>query len=317
MDPTPFVRACNLTDVEKTGRGLGCTVYRATSPTSGTVALRIPRTTTVANVNDLNQDTRALLAQELAIYRYLGTFTTAINSSSPTAPSSSSSSSSSFSRPVPVPEPIALLDSANGQSAMLASFIEADDAPVPAAELGRILGQLHSLPPPPAEVLVPIAHEGCATALEVVASRLPRRYAELRRREPSLPALPSAATLAEQLAPLSRFPSRLLHMDFRVANLRAQRGRVMAVVDWENAMVGPAAIDLLRVLEIADPGGDFLQAYGGGVPDLQPGEDTVLRLDAAVMLALVFLSEAPDAELAKVRVARVRELVDQLEWTRD
>jgi len=106
-------------------------------------------------------------------------------------------------------------------------------------------------------------------------------------------------------------------MDFRVANLRAQRGRVMAVVDWENAMVGPAAIDLLRVLEIADPGGDFLQAYGGGVPDLQPGEDTVLRLDAAVMLALVFLSEAPDAELAKVRVARVRELVDQLEWTRD
>jgi aminoglycoside phosphotransferase (APT) family kinase protein len=90
-----------------------------------------------------------------------------------------------------------------------------------------------------------------------------------------------------------------LHLDVRVANLRC-RGRRAALVDWANALVGDPGLELARVTEFASiPGNGIdldgvLRGYGGHAGELAAAPAFALyRLDAALMLALVFRSEAP------------------------
>ena len=52
--------------------------------------------------------------------------------------------------------------------------------------------------------------------------------------------------------------------------------------------------------------GLFLQVDGG--PDVPAEVELLYRLDTAIMLAVVFLSEAPDPVAAARQVARVSEL---------
>jgi len=288
-DPTPFIRAAGLTDVAEAGAGLEFAVFRCRSPAGpGPLALRIPHSRIVANANDPHLDARALLAQELAIYGYLS------------------------GSAVPVPAPHGLLDAEAGACAMLASFVESDGSSPSPRELGRVLGALHALPPPPD--FVPVVCEG-GDALETIATRLPRRWGELAALVPGLPRLPDKKTLLCYLSSLRRFPPSLLHLDFRIANLRVEKGRITGVVDWENALLGPPAVELCRLRETAHPGDGFEDGYAETapeVPELSPMEEIVLRLDSAVMLALVFLSEAPHPDRGKTCLGKVRRLVERL-----
>jgi hypothetical protein len=89
---------------------------------------------------------------------------------------------------------------------------------------------------------------------------------------------------------------------------------IVAVTDWSNALVGPAAIDLYRVMELGKPGPSFLEAYSAVCPveEVMEVQEVLLRLDAAVMLSLVYLSEAPDPHLALVAIGRIRQLAGRL-----
>jgi hypothetical protein len=56
---------------------------------------------------------------------------------------------------------------------------------------------------------------------------------------------------------------------------------------------------------------DFLSGYGDSEAIEVPlREELLYRLDTAVMLALVFLSEAPNAGRAKAQIARVVSLCE-------
>lgn len=104
-------------------------------------------------------------------------------------------------------------------------------------------------------------------------------------------------------------------MDWRPANLRTRGGTIVGVIDWSNALIGPAVVELYRVLELESPGPEFVNSYtsvNGALPRVTEVEELFLRLDAALMLALVFLSEAPDLDAAKVRVESLLELVRRL-----
>jgi len=294
-DPAPFVRVAGLTDVTPAGAGLEFAVFRCRSPSgSGSLALRVPRYRTIANANDPHLDSRALLAQELAIYAHLS------------------------GSAVPVPTPRGLLeadDDADDEAAdvaMLASFVESDGSRPSPRELGRVLGALHALPPPAG--FVPVVHEG-GDALETIATRLPRRWGELAALVPRLPRLPDTKALLRHLSPLRRFPASLLHMDFRAANLLTGNGRIAGVVDWENALLGPPAVELCRLRETAHPGDGFEEGYAETaleVPSLSPAEETVLRLDAAVMLARMQLQMFLAASLGPVRRTKDKRLVPDL-----
>lgn len=112
-----------------------------------------------------------------------------------------------------------------------------------------------------------------------------------------LPALPSQERLAQVVS--GRPGDSLLHLDVRAANLRCVDGSVLAMLDWSNALVGDPALELARLTEFAalpENGLDLdaiLAGYGPAPATAHPSFQ-VYRLDAAVMLAVVFLFEAPD-----------------------
>ncbi len=292
-DPTPFARAANLTNVSAVASGLNFSVFRADSPDKGEVALRIPslHSETITNINDSSIPVLSLLLQETAIYDYL------------------------VESDVPSPLSYGVLE-AEGRIASLASFIPSDGSAPDPLDAGRVLARLHNLAPPKGLDLT-VQHD--VPIVDLLSTRLTARWASLSTFVPNLPSLPPRDRLVSFLRPLARFPDSLLHMDFRDANLRTREGRIIGVLDWENALIGPGVVDLMRVLEIG--GFDetiFRQGYAelrGAQMQLNVEEEVILRLDAAVMLALVFFSESPDAERAEQSVVRVRHLLSRLTET--
>lgn len=89
---------------------------------------------------------------------------------------------------------------------------------------------------------------------------------------------------------------------------------IVGVADFSNTLVGPPAVEIYRVLELLDPEEEFLSGYAEvkAASDVSQAGDLCLRLDAAVMITLVLLSEAPDPDLAERWIVRVRELYQGL-----
>ena len=281
-----FVAARGLEDVELVGSGLEFVVYRALDPVRGPVAVRVARQRHFRNANDPHVASRALLEQEFSLTRTL--------------------SERGF--PVARAHELVLGD----VDLLISELVEPDGTGFSSGEAGRLLATLHALAPPPD---LPVANGGLA-AEEQVRQRLIRRWGELQRRVPHLTEPPPEDVLRQALAcasPRSR-PS-LLHLDVRAANLARRHGRVVAFLDWSNAMVGPPLLELARAAEFARLPENELDmpalrrgyAEVAALPD-DPAAETVYRLDAALMLALVFTAEAPDQGRAAASVGRVRVL---------
>ena len=106
-------------------------------------------------------------------------------------------------------------------------------------------------------------------------------------------------------------PRSLLHMDLRPANILVRSGRPAAVLDWSNALVGDAALDLARAAEYGSLTAVALAAYGDhGAFSMTPGtpRQIVYRLDTAVMLSHVFVNGAPDQARARHYIQRTTDL---------
>ena len=92
----------------------------------------------------------------------------------------------------------------------------------------------------------------------------------------------------------------------------------MGLIDWTNAVIGEPALELARIAEYGSAPPGFFEAYQARRPMRASGARELLyRLDAAVMLAVVFLSEAPDPEQAAPRVSRVSQLAEGLRCALD
>ncbi|KAF4946429.1 hypothetical protein FGADI_11186 [Fusarium gaditjirri] len=286
-----FIRAENLNDVQIAGQGLECLVYKASSPSYGPVVLRMPRVKVYQNANDPNTDARDLIQQEMKIYKLLQ------------------------SGSVPVPKAYKYLEE-DGYPAMLCEYVDDDGTEITFEEMGRVAAMIHSTPlSDPTMKTVASETDDVFSAIE---QRLKRRFSVLSQIIPEASSwITNWDHIHTILEGLKRFPSSLLHMDFRDVNLRHQNGRISAVIDWTNALVGPAAIDIFRTLEFSQLDESFVKGYTdiSTWPDVAFQEECLLRLDAALVLALVFTSEAPDAERAEVALARVKELSKTLAET--
>ncbi|KAL4728338.1 hypothetical protein ACLX1H_005082 [Fusarium chlamydosporum] len=279
-----FVRPENLADLETAGEGLECLVYKATSPDYGQVVLKVPRVKVYQNANDFNVEAKDLIQQELRIYSLLQD------------------------GPVPVPRPYKYLEE-DGYPAMLCEYVDDDGTDITSEEMGRVAALLHS---------TPLTDSGFkAVALETsdvfstMEQRMQRRFSVLSRTVPeALSWVKDWSNVHRILESLRRFPSSLLHMDFRDVNLRHNKARISAVIDWTNTLIGPAAIDIYRTLEFSQLGEGFIKGYSSVAkfPELTAQEKCLLRLDAALVLALVFTAEAPDPARGAIAVARVKEL---------
>jgi aminoglycoside phosphotransferase (APT) family kinase protein len=141
--------------------------------------------------------------------------------------------------------------------------------------------------------------------------RIADRFGELAAFVAALPPAPPVERLTAVLA--SRPTGRLVHLDVRASNLRCTGGAVRGVVDWSNALIGDPAMELGRLAEYAslpDNGVDYeavLAGYSEPVP-VESAAFWIYRLDAAVMLALLFNSEASHADRGPRAVDRLREV---------
>jgi aminoglycoside phosphotransferase (APT) family kinase protein len=270
--------------------GVEFLVFRGTGPDGEDLVVRMPRARTFHTANNVGVDAALLLDQEQRIAEWL--------------------SPQGF----PVAEVLARHETATGLPVLVSRFVDSDDREPDWPPVGALLAALHVLPAPEPG---PVLQYGMPLP-DLIAKRLPERFSRLRALQPDLGGLPSPAAIARRLAAV---PARdaLLHLDVRRQNLLCRGGLVCAVIDWSNALVGDPGMELARLSEYAripENGLDealIRKGYTARVPVVEEGiADCLYRLDAAVMLALVFLSVAPRPDLAPAQTARVAELLTTL-----
>ncbi len=274
-----------ITGIHRASNGLEFFILKG-ALAGNPIAIKVPRDRVFSNVNDAHIESRTLLDQEFALMRHL-------------------EANDIFQ----IPTPISDLDTA-GFGALVMSYIPSDDSKPDEYKLGQLLARIHSIDPP---ALALSAQEG-EEIPELIPHRLERRWKELKTFVADLPELPALETLQTALESI-RNDKHLLHMDFREANLRTEQGDILAVVDWSNALVGHPALELARAAETGEVGAKFLEGYASKkeLPLVEKTAEIIFRLDTATMLALVFLSEAPDPERAPILIARVKELFAELQ----
>jgi hypothetical protein len=264
------------------GAGLEFIVFRGRSPLLGEIALRTPHVRWITNDNDPSVDARDLLQQEWAV-------TSALHA-----------------RGLPVPRPHAVHV---GEIDYLASaFVPSDGSEADPRAAGALAARLHDQAPP---IDATVMQFGLPLH-DVLAERAARRLEVVQRLSGTEFASPNRGTLAQALVGCDQ-PRSLLHMDFRPANFLTREGEIVALVDWSNVLIGDPALELARIAESDYLTDRFLEGYGRdpfvGVP---PERELAYRLDTAAMLAVVFLSEMPDAELATNQVRRAAQLASDL-----
>lgn len=277
--------AWGVTELHVAGEGLNFLVCRAETARCGTLALRTPWGRTLVNDTDGVLDARRLLRQEAALTEYVRA------------------------EDIPSPAIRALHLGDDGIDFLASDFVHGDGSPPDPRAFGALMRALHALSPPG----FPLIEGGDTSPHERIAARLNERAAALTRLTGESFSLPGNGDLAALLAPRAEARA-LLHMDARPANLFTRRGAIVAIVDWGNALVGDPALELARIAESGYLDDAFLTGYGDDpLGALPPVIATLYRLDTVVMLALVFLAEAPDPVAARAMLVRARTLLTTLQ----
>ncbi|MFI1378736.1 phosphotransferase family protein [Embleya sp. NPDC020886] len=160
--------------------------------------------------------------------------------------------------------------------------------------LARTLAVLHAVDP-------------VAVGLAEYARPEPYPVRQLRRwqRQWTTSGADPAPAVDEVLAALAALtppagPERIVHGDYNLANVmyeRARPERVLAVLDWEMATLGPPEADLGQLLAYWGPAGRLLFAERGGhLPDANPGLPTARELVAQYRAATA--EQGPAIELS-------------------
>ncbi len=265
--------------VELAGSGLEMCVFRVETKAHGILAIRVPWERFSSNDNDMDVDARWLLEKEQLL------------------------SSLMYEHGLLVPKPIAL-HFGDDLDFLATEYVKNDSGDIDGEELGRLIRQVHEVPVPDPH---PRIWQGVPLN-EHISDRLIRRSQVVERLTGEKFLLPGEQEIMEVLQQGGSSES-VIHMDIRPSNILTYDGKVVGLIDWSNSMFGHAALEIARIAEYGHLSDEFLKGYG-----LNPFEhiskrlELLYRLDTATMLAVVFLSEAPDPELARQQIDRLKEL---------
>lgn len=203
---------------------------------------------------------------------------------------------------VPVPQVHALVIEDHGLDFLVSEYIAHDGTAYDSGQIGELVRRIHDCPLPE---IHPVAQTGASNE-ETIALRLSRRLGVVEAasgRQLSSHSLDEFRTILRGLGDRRS----LLHMDLRAENILTRDGNIVGLVDWDNALFSDPALELARMAEYGVLNTDFLDGYGGleWKTQLPISLNLLLRLDTAVMLAIVFLSEAPDSQRVRSAVERV------------
>ncbi len=213
---------------------------------------------------------------------------------------------------LPVPEVLGWqrAQRASEASWVLLSYVPHDEpADIPMTQLGELTRRLHAIEPSQPGLTVPESWSG------FVWSRLRQRL-DAARAYCQIPAeeelQPGVTALLESRSDAAR---SLLHMDLRAANLCIRDGRIAAVIDVANCLVGDPMLELGRLRCFGLLTDAFLSGYGLDLSNLNADELTLLdvyELDTAALLTVVAVEETDDPDLHKLQRARTECLAAQL-----
>jgi aminoglycoside phosphotransferase (APT) family kinase protein len=102
----------------------------------------------------------------------------------------------------------------------------------------------------------------------------------------------------------------LLHMDLRPANVCIRGGRIVAVIDVANAIVGDPLLELARIRSYGLLTEPFCAGYGATLQDLVRWRSLldIYELDTAALLTVVAVEEAADDKLFASARTRIEQL---------
>lgn len=193
---------------------------------------------------------------------------------------------------------------------VLLTYVAHDDDPdVPLRQLGEITRRLHDIRPQ----LPGLAPVGDWAAY--MSDRLFQRLAAARAYCDLPPYHDLRAGVAELLRSRHSHATSLLHMDLRSPNLCVREGRIAAIIDVANCLVGDPLLELGRIRRYGLLDEEFLGGYGLDVRDLGAAELTLLdiyELDTAALLTVVAVEEVDDARMRAEEAARTRYLVSRI-----
>lgn len=199
-----------------------------------------------------------------------------------------------------------------GLSWLLCDYVEHEPTSTLTPELQQGLGQLartiHSVTTDAPELLP-------ATRWPTyVVDRLRNRLTAAAMYLADLPIDELLRRAAPAVAPRQASATSLLHMDLRAANLCIRAGRIVAVLDVANAIVGDPLLELARIRSYGLLTEAFCAGYGTSPEELGQWRTLldIYELDTAALLTVVAVEEAADADLYASALARVEELTAAL-----
>ena len=269
------------------GEGLHFEVFHAVHPVWGDVSIKVPRARFISNDNDDHIDARDLLRQEAILNGFFAD------------------------HGLPTPRVFDLHVDGVATDYLIGTYLEHDRSTPSPRECGALLARLHAVTPPKNLKCVADVED---TLCRTIATLIVRRSRAVERLAGvTLPILQESEICELLNGNAGHAPSAVLHMDLRAANILTRDGQVVGIIDWGNALVGDPALEVARIAEYGLWDDDFAMAYGSNPLLQRPAHVALLyRLYTATMLAVVFLSEAPDPASAEVSVKRVQELYRSL-----
>ncbi|WP_409290584.1 phosphotransferase family protein [Peribacillus sp. SCS-37] len=191
-------------------------------------------------------------------------------------------------------------------SYLVTEFMVGDEKAIPDKDIGTLARRIHKIP---VEGIPAFSHS--RNTASHIALRISRRLEQLRKKGNTLPDFLPVKKLESMLAE-DKTETALLHLDLRPANIIGCNGKIKALFDWDNALIGSPALELMRIFECGELAANaFLKGYGSTDFLRQIPETALLlyRLDAALMLAVVFLVDLKEEEKGKISLSRVKELI--------
>lgn len=275
-----------VADLAIVGSGLDTLICQARSAAFGAIAIKVPWRRWVSNKNDPSVDARELLRQEAVLSTHLAAYHVA------------------------TPRIHAFHEGDDDFDFLVSELIMHDESKPDDYEFGALMRAIHESPPPQLSFVM----QGTTPLHVTLAERLTRRLdvvAQLTGTPFASRSTADIQTILEQ-APMSQ---NILHMDARPENLLVYQGKILAIIDWSNALLGDAALDLARIAEYGYLSTDFLRGYGNQqcFAHLPRAVELLYRLDTATMLTVVFLSENRNLERGKIQFQRVCELYTAFE----
>ncbi|MCA0149693.1 phosphotransferase [Rossellomorea vietnamensis] len=193
---------------------------------------------------------------------------------------------------------------------LITKFVESDDSKVTQFEKGRFLSELHRIP---IDSEIELIQQRKNPFITYLSNRLENRKNEIEKATGITLNFPTKNEIMELLAERKYTPS-LLHMDYRNENLLINKGKINALIDWSNALVGDPALEVCRTSEFDGVDAEFLEGYGDSnyLKQIPKQVEYLYRLDAAIMLTNVFLTSHPNKENAQNWLNRVKDLQKKL-----